>query len=399
MLDAAVLIAAIAVLGVLFHPAVWRRRGWRATVTPLASIIGSGFLVIGPILNDSYGRAAALVMAALCVLALLFGAAIRANIARIAAAPGQRGSAELRLERLSSWILTIAYVISVAYYLNLFGAFAVSLADDGGTRQQARLVTTAVFVMIALIGWTRGFGALEGLEKLSVTLKLAIIAGLLTGLALHVARQASMGALVLGAPRLQGWEAASIAFGLIVTVQGFETSRYLGDEYDPATRIASMRRAQLIAAAIYVPYTAMVSVAFPAADIALSETAIIDIMRVVAPILPVLLVAAALLSQFSAAVADTVGAGGLLAEESRGRVAPRSGYVVLVAVGIALTWSANVFEIITIASRAFALYYASQAAIAALGCARARRRLPAGGFALLAGLGALMFATGMPVAV
>ena len=46
----------------------------------------------------------------------------------------------------------------------------------------------------------------------------------------------------------------TLAFGLIVTVQGFETSRYLGAEYDARPRIASMRLAQWIASAVYLAY-------------------------------------------------------------------------------------------------------------------------------------------------
>ncbi|TFE92814.1 hypothetical protein B5M44_26000 [Shinella sumterensis] len=106
------------------------------------------------------------------------------------------------------------------------------------------------------------------------------------------------------------------------------------------------------------------------------------------------MIGAALLSQFSAAVADVVGAGGLLVEVTDGRVRPQIGYFLLGIVGLALTWSSSVFEIIGIASRAFALYYATQSAIAAIGHLQAGRRLQAGGFTLLAGLGLLIAATG-----
>ncbi|MEK9751842.1 MAG: hypothetical protein VW338_01330 [Rhodospirillaceae bacterium] len=110
---------------------------------------------------------------------------------------------------------------------------------------------------------------------------------------------------------------------------------------------------------------------FQSSGIKLTETAIIDMMRLVAPILPVLLVAAALAAQLSAAVADTSGSGGLFAELTRGRVTARAGYVALGAVGLVLTWSANVFEITSYASRAFGLYYGLQAAIAAITVGRA----------------------------
>jgi hypothetical protein len=102
-------------------------------------------------------------------------------------------------------------------------------------------------------------------------------------------------------------------------------------------------------------------------NLELSETAIIDLMVVVAPILPLLLIAAAISAQFSAAVADTGGSGGLIAELTKGWISPRTGYAVLVSIGLVLTWAMSIFEIISYASRAFALYYALQAFIAAKG--------------------------------
>lgn len=69
---------------------------------------------------------------------------------------------------------------------------------------------------------------------------------------------------------------------------------------------------------------------------------------------------AAAMSQFSAAVADTVGAGGLIEKTSKGHLRARWGYLVIAAFAIVLVWKANIFEIISIASRAFALYYLLQ---------------------------------------
>ena len=90
-------------------------------------------------------------------------------------------------------------------------------------------------------------------------------------------------------------------------------------------------------------YIGLLAFLFPPKTVPLNETAIIDMMGIVAPILPVLLVAAALSAQFSAAVADTNGSGGLIAELSRGRISPRVGYTLLVGIGLLLTWTANVF--------------------------------------------------------
>ncbi len=80
---------------------------------------------------------------------------------------------------------------------------------------------------------------------------------------------------------------------------------------------------------------------------------------------------AALASQFSAGIADTGGGGGLFNELTRGRLKVRHSYILIGSVGILLTWAASVFDIISFASRAFAIYYALQAGIAAV---RARQR-------------------------
>ena len=365
--------------------------------TPLASIIGSGFLVLGPILNASYGKYAPLVMMVLCLGAYLFGSAIRFNIAIIHRDANHRSILEQHLDVAASWSLAFAYIISVAYYLNLFGAFGVSLTtvDD---HLHANLLTSAVFLVILFVGWLYGFKALERMEQVSVSIKLAIIAGLLVGLGFYFFQKATVNSLVFNPPEVTGWASITLAFGLIVTVQGFETSRYLGDAYDAQTRIRSMRFAQLLSSAIYLVYIGLLAYVFQRNELLLDETAIIGMMAVVAPILPVLLVAAALSAQFSAAVADTSGSGGLVSELTRHRLKTKHAYALLVAVGLLITWSANVFEIISYASRAFALYYGLQSAIAAIAALRNRQyRLHAPLFVCLTLLSLLIVIFGTPV--
>ena len=364
MLSVFILLAVVMVAALMAWPRLANDPLWRATLTPLASIIGSGFLVLGPILDDRFGAYGLLAMVALCALAALFGWAIRYNIAARDAAPGALGPLVERMETAASWVLAFAYIISVAYYLNLFGAFGVSLTPADNTFD-AKLLTTAMFGLILAVGWTRGFSALERLEQVSVGIKLAVIAGLLVGLAMFFGGKALSGGLVLNPPAVSGWQAVSLLFGLIVTVQGFETSRYLGETYSAKTRISSMLVAQIISTAIYLTYIGLITFVFTRSELKFSETAIVDMMSLVAPILPVLLVAAALSAQLSAAVADTSGSGGLFEELTNGKVSNRLGYLLLIAIGIALTWAADVFQIIAYASRAFALYYAIQSAIAA----------------------------------
>tara|TARA_R110002051_G_scaffold114257_1_gene186869 strand:+ start:51349 stop:52551 length:1203 start_codon:yes stop_codon:yes gene_type:complete len=397
ILNLLIVVVALAIGGLLLWPRLANKPLWRATITPLASIIGSGFLVLGPILETSYGYLAPVMMAALCLGAWLFGSAIRANIRDINTEGHDRGVLAGQIETASSWVLAFAYVISVAYYLNLLGAFSVSLTpfDD---QLHARLVASAVMLIILAVGWTKGFKALERLEQVSVGIKLAIIAGLLVGLAVFNARHIGSGEMHVVAPQITGWPAITLAFGLIVTIQGFETSRYLRAEYDAATRIRSMRLAQIISTAIYVVYIALIAYVFTPSELPFSETAVVDMMRIVAPILPILLVGAALSAQFSAAVADTGGSGGLMVELSGGRIPLRLAYAILVGAGFVLTWTSNIFEIIAYASRAFALYYALQAALAALAAWRTGAQpIKAAGFASLGLLGLAMTVFGTPV--
>lgn len=354
-------------------PRIAQARYWRAVVTPLASIIGSGFLVLGPILSASFGQYAPIAMIILCGVAYAFGSAIRFNISEIEIQQ-VRLSRERILEACASWVLAFAYVISVAYYLNLFGAFGVTLTSFNDSFH-AKLLTSSVLILILFVGLTRGFSALEKMEQVTVSLKLAIIVGLLAGLIIHFSDQVASSNLLFSTPTITGWSALTLGFGLIVTVQGFETSRYLGSVYDASIRIKSMKLAQVISTIIYLMYIALVTYTFDTNNVNLSETAIIDMMAVVAPILPILLVVAALSAQFSAAVADTSGAGGLFNELSRGRISTRQAYAILVSIGLVITWVVNLFEIIAFASRAFALYYALQALIAMSKAMYTRRSL------------------------
>ena len=381
-----ILAACVAVFITLTWPRIANAGIWRASITPLASIIGSGFLVIGPILDDAFGGYAPLAMLALCGLAYLFGSAIRENIG-FRADDTNIPPVIRDVERAASWALSLAYIVSVAYYLNLFGEFAVRLTS-ADSQTNARLVTSGLFIIILVVGWRKGFSALEKMEQVSVNIKLAIITGLLVGLGFHLSDKATAGELLFNTPILSGWQSLTLVFGLLVTVQGFEISRYMGREYPPELRIRAMRYAQLLTTAIYMAYILLMSYVFHPEDIPLEESAIIDMMELVAPILPVMLVAAALAAQFSAAIADTGGCGGLVHELTKEKVKPRFSYLAVTICGLALTWFADVFDIISYASRVFALYYALQAVETAMRVWYSERQAgKASAYAALAGLG------------
>ena len=200
------IVLAMALAGVfLLMPRIRTSHEWRAVITPLASIIGSGFLVLGPILARNYGLYAPVMMAVLCVTAWFFGSAIRFNIRAIEDDAPRSGMAA-GIETASSWALAFAYFISVAYYLNLFGAFGVDLIP-GTEPFHAKLLTTAIFGLILAVGWFRGFRSLERLEYGSVTAKLAIIAGLFVGLGVFFANHVLQSDLIFDAPEVTGWNA------------------------------------------------------------------------------------------------------------------------------------------------------------------------------------------------
>ena len=362
LIESAIVIVGCGTALLLFWPRLANSTMWRATVTPLASIIGSGFLILGPILVDAFGSYAVLAMALLCSAGYGFGTAIRFNIARLACNHPET-SWLYKGERAASWILAFAYVISVAYYLNLLGAFTARLFDHPPD-QLPQIITTVVYLIILYAGLRKGFGLLEWMEKLSVSIKLTIIAALVAALAIYTGQVWQTVDVSERALPPIGFAALPLLFGLIVTVQGFETSRYLGSEYSAPMRQASMRLAQVVSTIIYLAYVALLSVSFKNVSFVPNETAIIDLMLGVSAILGPLLIIAALSSQFSAAIADTEGSGGLFEELTDGRFSAKGGYLLLALIGVALTWAADIFEIVSYASRAFALYYGLQAALA-----------------------------------
>ncbi len=70
------------------------------------------------------------------------------------------------------------------------------------------------------------------------------------------------------------------------------------------------------------------------------------------------------MSQFSAAIADTLGAGGVLEQESKGRLKLAVIYPAITIIASLLIWTTHIFELVSIASRAFALFYFLQALLA-----------------------------------
>jgi len=391
-------VAAVAV-PLMFLPRLQNATLWRATVTPLASIIGSGFLLAGPVLGSTVGHMALPAMAGLIAVGYLFGETIRYNIRHVEGilAKGSHRTLVV-LDELADVALALAYFVSIAYYINLFSAFFLSIF---GVSSPAAInaMTSAMMVAIGFVGMVWGFQGLEKLIVHSVSLKLGLIAALVVTLAgaWWFAPSQSLSAAVDATTA--SFEQVRVVLGLLILVQGFETSRYLGAEFDADTRVRSMRLAQLLAGGIYLVFIASITPHFGALDSsALTETSVIGMLSVLGVAFAPVLIVAALASQFSASIADMSGAAGLIVETTRSRVGHRLAVASITAIVIGLTWSIGIFQIVTLGSQAFVVYYALQAAIAAIHAAGHNRIFRAVLFASAAVIGLAVLFLAVPAA-
>jgi hypothetical protein len=357
----------------------------KASVTPLASIFGSGFLIIVPVLERTLGAAAVLGAIAVTALAWLVGTAIRHNVVAIEprVAAGTLPGEVKRLDRLSDLVIVVAYVISVALYLRIMTEYVGSYALGEDVTAE-RAVASAAMLLIVGVGVTRGFGGLDMMDRVAVGTVLFLTAVL--GGALFITDGLDLlgpGIELPPVPDRGLSEILLVLGGIVITVQGFETIRYLGEEYDASTRIWASRFAQLVATFIYVGFVVVATPLMGLGTEAGVDHDLLDITERVAPLLALPLVLSAILSQLSAATADTVAAAGNLHSLYRVRMRRRRPYLLSGAAAILMIWLIPTFTIIAIASRAFAAYYCLQCAIAVLTSRGVLRRLFYGFLAII----------------
>jgi hypothetical protein len=365
MIVAVAIVVMLLLFGLLLVPRVAGSTTWRATVTPLASIVGSGFLVSAPLMVSDFGGGAVAAMAALLAFAFALGHVVRFNI--LHAEPLLTASSRDRLlidtDRLATVALGFAYFVSVAFYLVLLGVFVLS-ALGVADATLAKWLTTAILALIGGLGLFGGLHLVERVEEYAVDFNLAVIAGVSVALLLTVAGLFSAGQATWPPATGASLLGASQLFGLLIVCQGFETSRFLGDDFDAQTRARTMRLAQIIAGAIYLAFFAIVIPLFARFGGGEGVAAIIGLARGVAPIMAAVLTMGAVASQFTAATADSIASSEILDEFSSHRLRPGRAYLILVPVTIVLVWATDVRELVAYASRAFAVFYALQCAVA-----------------------------------
>ncbi len=391
--DIIVLSAFLLFLIFFLNPKLEKNTVWRATVIPLASIIGSGYLVCAPLLYYIVGDWAVFAMAGIVALAYLTGSALRFNIKYAENLIYEQDIRDefhrilVELERFSNLVLAFAYIISVAFYLRLLAAFVFSGFFHPDTVYE-NILTSALVLFIGISGFFRGLQFLAFLDRYGVAINLSIIFAFLVGLIIHDFRHFH----VAWEGKPLSFETLQILAGILLIVQGFETSKYLKEAFDIKTRIKSMRLAQIISGFIYVIFILLITPLFHVLNnIPLTATGIIILAAALSVVMGFLIKVGPLVSQFSAAVADTTSAGGLVYMETHGRISSNTGYLLLALIDLVLIWSSNIFEIIAYASKAFAFYYFLQTVIALLVAYRFKKWGYAALFALLAPI--LLFVT------
>jgi hypothetical protein len=336
-----------------------------ARATPLASIFGSGFLVIVPILNAAVGPYSVVAMAGVCALAYAMGSVIRFNIrhAEPVLASGTAPERVARHERTANLALVLAYAVSVCLYIHILAAFLLG-GLGSNTPAKENFVTVIIIAVIGLIGRARGLDMLLVMERWALRVTGVLVLALVIGFALfdwHAVQSHTLQWPAL--PRQDAWTVLTVLGGTLIVVQGFETSRYLGSEYDRDLRIWSCRSSQIVSTIIYLLFVAAATPLMHFLGNQVQDNGLLVLAAKASPLLPVPLVFAAVLSQFSAAVADVVAAGGNVAESTQGRVDERRAYVLICGIAIVLAF-ASTLTILSFASRAFAFYYFLQCLVA-----------------------------------
>ena len=148
MLNIVLFLIAAVTLGLMFHPRLTKSESWQATLTPLSSIIGSGFLVIAPLLASVVGDNSPIAVAGIVILAYAIGSVIRFNI--LHAEPylhDKKGHPAIyEVELFANITLSLAYVTAVAFYLSLLSTFLLHYAGFGDEPVIEKSITTLIIV-------------------------------------------------------------------------------------------------------------------------------------------------------------------------------------------------------------------------------------------------------------
>ncbi|MDQ7061322.1 MAG: hypothetical protein Q9M43_09380 [Sulfurimonas sp.] len=158
----------------------------------------------------------------------------------------------LILEKFSDIALLVAYVVSVSLYLHILSAFTLSsIGIDSDLNEN--ILTTSIIVLITFIGMTSGLRPLEILEKYALFITLVVVFGI------YDFKLYTSGAnfIMPEASKHSSFEIVAILAGMLIVVQGFETSRYLRNTYSAELRIKTSKYSQIISTIVYIIFIAL----------------------------------------------------------------------------------------------------------------------------------------------
>ncbi|MDQ7045760.1 MAG: hypothetical protein Q9M32_07605 [Sulfurimonas sp.] len=164
----------------------------------------------------------------------------------------------LILEKFSDIALLVAYVVSVSLYLHILSAFTLSsIGIDSDLNEN--ILTTSIIVLITFIGMTSGLRPLEILEKYALFITLVVVFLLIIAFGIYDFKLYTSGAnfIMPEASKHSNFEIVAILAGMLIVVQGFETSRYLRNTYSAELRIKTSKYSQIISTIVYIIFIAL----------------------------------------------------------------------------------------------------------------------------------------------
>jgi len=346
---------------IFFQKRVLSSPGWRAMGTPLASIIGSGFLIVAPLLWMLVGKFSMWVLLGITGIGYLMGNIMRYNIQYAEPLSNKQDKTMNHLNVLSETALACSYFISITFYIQLLSSFLLKMGHITDTTY-INLLSSIIILTTGLYGKFKGFRFLETAEIYSVNLKMTTNVAFLIALFYYDAHH-GFGAAHDNENVSFSIDTLRRIGGMLLIVQGFEISRYLGHKYSAEMRIKTMRYAQIISTLIYICFVFLVESLMTDFKV-ITTTLVIDLSRQVAFILPFAVIIGAISSQYSSAIADMIGCGGTINEVIQDRVKLKTIYLFIAVGCVILLWTVDIFQLITLASRSFAFYYFLQCLIA-----------------------------------
>lgn len=338
----------------------------KASVTPIASIFGSGFLVIVPILNGTLGYNAWVGMLLICLLAYAVGSTIRSNILIVEPLIIKKTLSKglSRVEKSSDLILSLAYCISISLYLHVMVSFILASINVQSLIVE-QLIVCLLIIIIGAIGWFHGLSKLSILENISLLVTvLMILLVIISFIANDYQFIYKVNSIHFSLPNhISSWGILAVLGGSLIVVQGFETTRYLGREYNSQVRIKACKFSQLFTTIIYMVLIFSLTPWLYNLNGISGANGLFFLIRNTLPFLAIPLVCVAVLSQFSAALADTIAGAEDIIDNSKKKIDRKHAYLRVCVIAILFSFT-KTYTVLVLSSKAFALYYLFQGYLA-----------------------------------